>query len=135
MVIFLLAVLLAPELATWRGPFWQIMQDSSLLNVSSCAAQFKPYLKKAERLAYFYEAPRKGFSITDNRIAPQLQLQYVLAPKVLDNRPEQLGQYPWVIGYFENQKIASSLAEAAALQLDVQVVKVCQNYVLFQRNN
>lgn len=129
----MLAVLLAPELSSWRGPFWQTKQDSTLISASSCAAQFKPYIERIDRLGYFYEMPRQGFPITDNRIAPQLQLQNVLTPKVLDNSSEQLGQYTWIVGYFENQKIASSLAETIASQLDLQVVEVCQNYVLFHR--
>lgn len=133
-VIFLLAALLAPELTTWRGPFWHAQQDSALRTASACASQFKTYLEKIDRLGYFFEAPRRGFPITDNRIAPQLQLQYVLVPKVLDYRPEQLDQYAWVVGYFTNEKIASSLAGAIAPQLGLQVVETCQNYILFHRS-
>jgi len=133
--LFLFAALLFPELFSLFPPFWQVRGASSLASVSACADQFKPYLEKIDSLGYFYETPGLGLKITDNRHAPQLQIQYALVPKLLDNRPEQLEQYKWVIGYFQNEKVADSLGEAIAPGLGLQVKTHCQNYVLFQRSS
>jgi hypothetical protein len=132
-VIFLLVVLFAQNLTILSKPFWQIAQDNPLLPAYACAAQFKPQIAGEERLGYFYQQPQRGFVIYDKRIAPQIQLQYALIPQVLDHRPEQIGEYDWVVGYFINEKVAAEQGRAMSGKYGWQVAETCGNYVLFQR--
>ena len=60
-------------------------------------------------------------------------MQYVLAPLILDNRLEAIPDARWVIGYFENEKLAENEAQALAPVLGLEVDTICGNYVLFRR--
>jgi hypothetical protein len=131
--ILLIAVVLNVNLPDLVRPFWQRDQVNPLAQVHTCASQFASYLQDTTRIGYFYEFPRKATFFTDNRSAPQLQMQYALAPHILDSRPEIIQDSAWVIGYFENEKLAESTARALAPSLDLEIEAVCSNFVLFRR--
>jgi hypothetical protein len=132
-VLLLAAVLTTQNLKSIVTPFWKAQQQNPLINAYVCGDQFKPALDQVEKVGFFYESPQPGFEIYDKRITPQIQLQYVLVPTVLDHRPEKLEEYQWVIGYFINEKLAETQANEIGPILGLQPKKVCLNYVLFER--
>jgi len=117
-------------------PFWKLKQyqQNRLRQAYACAHQFGPPLKTASRVAYFYQQPH--FTARNTlQGAPdlrQLEMQYVLAPLILDNRPEAIPDARWVIGYFENEEL-HFLPAALASVLGLEVDTICRNYVLFRR--
>jgi hypothetical protein len=132
-IIFFLAVLFMQNIIAMFQPFWQVIPNNPLQDVHTCAAEFKLSINAAPRVGFFYQQPQPGFLISDKRIIAQVQLQAVLAPQIVDHRPDQMKSYRWVIGYFINEKLAASEAEAVGSINDLQTVKVCGNYVLFEQ--
>jgi hypothetical protein len=118
-------------------PFWKLKkyQQNPLRLAYACVDQFGPRLKTASRVAYFYQQPnftarRWPDSFLDAKGLPQMQ--YVLAPLILDNRVEAIPDARWVIGYIENEELhflPASLAPGLGLEVDT----ICGNYVLFRR--
>ena len=134
-VILLIAVILDANIRDLVSPFWQQQQSNPLMLPILCAEQFKPKWNETTRLGYFYQQPQKSTFFADNRSARQLQLQYALAPHILDSRPEMIQVSPWVIGYFENEKTAESEAQTLAPELGLEVELACGQYILFRRVN
>jgi hypothetical protein len=132
-VILLVAVLLTVNFSDLSKPFWQLAQTNPLSQVHSCAGQFSSYLKDTPRVGYFYEWPRYRTFFADKRSTPQVQMQYALAPIILDSNPEIIQELPWVIGYFENEKLAESKAQDLAPALGLEIEAVCRNFVLLRR--
>jgi hypothetical protein len=117
-------------------PFWKLKQyqQNPLRRAYACADQFGPSLKTASRVAFFYQQPR-FIAWNTFQGAPdfrQLELQYALAPVILDNRLEAIPRARWVIGYFENEEL-HFLPGALASVLGLEVETICGNYVLFRR--
>lgn len=132
-VILLAAITLNSNAFEILTPFWKLKQDNPLIQVYICAEQFEPRLNETARIGYFYQQPQPVTFFADKRSTPQLQLQYVLVPRILDSRPEVIANAKWVIGYFENKKLAKNQAQALAPSLGLVVEKICSNYVLFRR--
>jgi hypothetical protein len=133
LAILLLAVLLQANFQDLLTPFWKQTQPNPLAPIIACANQFLPFLQGEERVGYFYDHPSPATFFADNRSAYQLQMQYALVPILLDSRPEVVGESDWVIGYFENAKIALSLGQAQAAELGLEVASTCGNAVLLRK--
>ena len=131
--ILLIAVALDINFGDLISPFWQHKPASPLNQAIACARQFSPNWQETTRIGYFLNRPQARTFFTDNRSAYQLQMQYALVPHILDSRPETIQVSPWVIGYFTNDKIPESEAQALAPELGLQIETVCENYVLFRR--
>jgi len=123
-------------------PFWKLKkyQQNPLRLAYACVDQFGPRLKTASRVAFFYQQPHftAPYTFQDAISYPgadfrQLEMQYVLAPLILDNRLEALPDARWVIGYFQNEKLAENEAQTLAPVLGLEVDRICENYVLFRR--
>jgi hypothetical protein len=132
-VSILLVVLFSQVLISQPNLFWQVVPNNPLLQARSCAALFKKEIEGQARLGFFYQQPQPGFTLSDPRIGAQVKMQAALAPQIIDQRPERLGKYERVIGYFENEKISAQLADQIGSQLGLKASRVCGNYVLFKR--
>jgi hypothetical protein len=132
-IILLVALALNLDFHDLVTPFWRMEQQNPLLMASTCAEQFASRLEGVERIGYFYQQPQSSTFFADKRSTPQLQMQYVLAPSILDSRPEVVAESRWVIGYFENEKLAENEAQTLAPILGLQVESACRNFVLFRR--
>jgi hypothetical protein len=133
LAILLLAVLLQANIQDLLTPFWKQTQYNPLTPVMACADEFLPFLSGEERVGYFYDHPSPATFFADNRSAYQLQMQYALVPILLDSRPEVVRESGWVIGYFEDAKMALSQAQAQAVDLGLEIAATCGNTVLMRK--
>ena len=131
-IVFIIGILSIQSFQMWSAPFWKVQPQSSLEITRTCSELFKPYINDVERIGIFYNSPDIGFKLDNKRVAPYVQLQYELAPQILDPRPSEILNQEWIIGYYEKDERVKK-ADLIGGNLGYSVVDICNNYVLYHR--